>query len=557
MAIQKRRKKNANNTRGGIVKAKRHTRDIDQIHDDLKAPEKFSNMPVDEDLPGRGQHYCVSCAKYFITDIALVAHFKTAKHRRRLKQALDDPHTQESAEAADAGGWPSPTDIDKRSASLLKRRSPPRPTYATPNITYGGGDGCLRGRGWMTGERVEARPMPLPPDEMVVASTAAGGRERRSRSSRGSINPGPPGYSLVDELGRGGCATVYRGVCRASAASVALKRVDKTVAGLHLNLVSERQAAKVQADFGSAYREIAVLRALERGRGNGGPSRVCGLIEVLERKRALWMVLELCPGVPIGRAFTTLQGEFVGGKRIYCVRPTPLFHRVIADRGDFGRVFVQDVVRQILEGLLELADCGYIHGDIKPDNVMLDAASSHSAVKLIDLGSAVRPGREKALFEAAATLEYMPPEALNATKGTSADGWKVDTWALGAMILEWATMAPLWLSYPCRAYLEPSDGHGRRSSTRHREGGFVAYPQGGLFAVSGKDPCKIAQRQREVSDLPLLLDDTKQHGIPLGRWRHALSFLASLLALDPDDRLSARTAAVHPFLLETPEPCQV
>ncbi|KAF4692687.1 hypothetical protein FOZ60_012801 [Perkinsus olseni] len=100
MAIQKRRKKNANNTRGGIVKAKRHTRDIDQIHDDLKAPEKFSNMPVDEDLPGRGQHYCVSCAKYFITDIALVAHFKTAKHRRRLKQALDDPHTQESAEAA-------------------------------------------------------------------------------------------------------------------------------------------------------------------------------------------------------------------------------------------------------------------------------------------------------------------------------------------------------------------------------------------------------------------------------------------------------------------------
>lgn len=78
MGIQKRRKKNANNTRGGIVKAKRHTRDVDQvtatccfailrffhqIHDDLKAPEKFSTMPVDEDLPGRGQHYCVSCAK--------------------------------------------------------------------------------------------------------------------------------------------------------------------------------------------------------------------------------------------------------------------------------------------------------------------------------------------------------------------------------------------------------------------------------------------------------------------------------------------------------------
>lgn len=53
--------------------------------------------------------------RYFINDIALVAHFKTPKHRRRLKQALDgttrplglwdcpsssEPHTQEVAEAA-------------------------------------------------------------------------------------------------------------------------------------------------------------------------------------------------------------------------------------------------------------------------------------------------------------------------------------------------------------------------------------------------------------------------------------------------------------------------
>lgn len=30
-----------------------------------------------------------TCLRYFINDIALVAHFKTVKHRRRLKQALD------------------------------------------------------------------------------------------------------------------------------------------------------------------------------------------------------------------------------------------------------------------------------------------------------------------------------------------------------------------------------------------------------------------------------------------------------------------------------------
>ncbi|KAJ1567780.1 hypothetical protein HK405_004784, partial [Cladochytrium tenue] len=35
------------------------TKDLDQIHEDLKAPEKLLHQPEDPDLPGLGQHYCV------------------------------------------------------------------------------------------------------------------------------------------------------------------------------------------------------------------------------------------------------------------------------------------------------------------------------------------------------------------------------------------------------------------------------------------------------------------------------------------------------------------
>ena len=95
---QSRKKKNPNNTKH--LKTKKRTRDIDQVHEDLKNPERFSNLPKDEDLPGEGQNYCVSCARYFQTSGALAAHLETKVHKRRLKMALDDPHTQETAEAA-------------------------------------------------------------------------------------------------------------------------------------------------------------------------------------------------------------------------------------------------------------------------------------------------------------------------------------------------------------------------------------------------------------------------------------------------------------------------
>lgn len=45
----------------------------------MSAPRRAE---LDEDLPAHGQHYCIACARYFISPSALEDHEKTKPHRR-------------------------------------------------------------------------------------------------------------------------------------------------------------------------------------------------------------------------------------------------------------------------------------------------------------------------------------------------------------------------------------------------------------------------------------------------------------------------------------------
>jgi len=55
--------------------------------------QKLMNQEIDEDLPGLGQHYCLHCARYFITDKAIQEHFKTKEHKKRVKTTKEEPFT--------------------------------------------------------------------------------------------------------------------------------------------------------------------------------------------------------------------------------------------------------------------------------------------------------------------------------------------------------------------------------------------------------------------------------------------------------------------------------
>eukprot|EP00042_Codosiga_hollandica_P022423 m.82653 g.82653 ORF g.82653 m.82653 type:complete len:154 (-) comp50784_c0_seq2:94-555(-) len=96
-------------------RTRRRTKDLDQILLDAEpeAYQKLKNQPVDGDLPGLAQHYCVACSRYFQDQQALVEHMRSKIHKRRLK-ALEMPAytTQEAEAAAGLGTYVAPQKQD-------------------------------------------------------------------------------------------------------------------------------------------------------------------------------------------------------------------------------------------------------------------------------------------------------------------------------------------------------------------------------------------------------------------------------------------------------------
>ena len=81
-------------------KTKNYRRDIDQIHDDNKAEniEKYMNQPINDQLPGFGQFYCISCARHFVNKTAIEGHFKTKDHKKQIKTLKDTPYSIKESE---------------------------------------------------------------------------------------------------------------------------------------------------------------------------------------------------------------------------------------------------------------------------------------------------------------------------------------------------------------------------------------------------------------------------------------------------------------------------
>eukprot|EP00250_Pteridium_aquilinum_P006626 c16504_g1_i1 orf=252-620(+) len=77
----------------------------DLIHKELSAGAK--SLPLNEDLPGMGQFYCLHCDRYFASSAVRDDHFKTKRHKKRTKMLNEDaPHSQLDADIAAGMGKP-------------------------------------------------------------------------------------------------------------------------------------------------------------------------------------------------------------------------------------------------------------------------------------------------------------------------------------------------------------------------------------------------------------------------------------------------------------------
>ena len=191
-------------------------------------------------------------------------------------------------------------------------------------------------------------------------------------------------YEILDELGRGGMATVFRAYDGVAEDEVAIK-------------VIHRRFADDEAMVEAFQREAALMQQID----HQGVVRVFGTTEIDGRAA---IVMELLDG-------------------------GVLRDRILAT-GGFDEDQALPVMEQILEALSAVHQAGMVHRDVKPHNVVFDG---QGRPKLIDFG--IGQAQELLEIEAAGqvgTVEYMAPEQID---GMAVDG-RADLYAAGIMFFE-------------------------------------------------------------------------------------------------------------------------
>jgi serine/threonine protein kinase len=102
------------------------------------------------------------------------------------------------------------------------------------------------------------------------------------------------------------------------------------------------------------------------------------------------------------------------------------------ERGRFNPLLACSYAYQLLAALAHAHSCGVMHCDVKPANLLIDAAG---ALKLADFGSAhVTRLRRETSPPSACTLWYCAPEVL--IKSSSLCDARLDVWAAACVIAE-------------------------------------------------------------------------------------------------------------------------
>ncbi len=111
-----------------------------------------------------------------------------------------------------------------------------------------------------------------------------------------------------------------------------------------------------------------------------------------------------------------------------------------------------DVARQTAQGLVEAHQMGFVHRDIKPNNIMMeDLPGGGRFIKILDFGFVHTLGRRRDPNRFEGTVGYSAPEQLTA----AAIDHRADIYALGITLFDMVTGTPPYTGKPD----EVVDGH--------------------------------------------------------------------------------------------------
>lgn len=264
-----------------------------------------------------------------------------------------------------------------------------------------------------------------------------------------------PGYELIQRLGGGPLTSVFSARELASDQSCAVK--------------------VIRADWDDRPTAVKLLQREARAGLTVRHPHLVKLWHAHVTRPPYFLVMELLPGESLRRR---LQREH------HLDVPTALW-----------------IVRQSAEALAALHRAGFLHGDVKPENIRL---VSDGTASLIDLGFAHRPGENTHFFRKGyvlGTANYLAPELCGREPY---DDPRSDLFSLGVTFFELLT-------------------------------GQLPYRRGG---ISQTMECHVAEAPEDIRD--------HVEGLPAG----LVALVRSLLAADPVERPRAAMVVQQLIALE-------
>jgi serine/threonine-protein kinase len=194
-------------------------------------------------------------------------------------------------------------------------------------------------------------------------------------------------YRLLEAIGRGGMSTVYRAAAPdGSIVAIKILRAGLGVHGVLAPQLRHERSVLAQIDHPN------VEHAIDDGSLEDGTP---------------FVVLELARGESLVR---------------------------LARGGPLSLARVAAIGRQLLAAVGAVHAAGFVHGDIKSANVVVDSTATRDVIKLVDFGLASAPGTSGN----AGTPSYMAPELIAGGSPTHAS----DIYAIGIVLYEMLTGRP-------------------------------------------------------------------------------------------------------------------
>jgi serine/threonine protein kinase len=266
------------------------------------------------------------------------------------------------------------------------------------------------------------------------------------------------GYEILAVLGHGGFGVTYRARDTALGRDVAIKEYLPTAVAVREDGTTVLPRSTALANEFRWGRDRFLQEARTLARLDGAPA-IVRVFDFLEANGTAYMVMAL------------LEGE-------------PLEQRLRRD-GCLSQPAIEGLLYPLLDGLAAVHAAGFLHRDIKPDNIMLDAKS---APTLIDFGASRAP---MAGGTAAMTAIFTPGYAAAEQFTSAKQGPWTDIYSLGA------TLYHAIVGRPPPSAFDRLENDAYESLARLRPAGFAPTF---LAAIDAGLKLRAADRPQSIAD---------------------------------------------------------